>query len=261
MKQYSMWLLWRILRLEMRLRSCCARLAANTDTEALHDLRVTLRSLRSLLRPLRGLPLVEQLDSAAAALGQLSGPMRDAEVLIAELQQHGLRSAARRRRAPLQQGYAGLLASEELRHLFLLLGALPQFWRLAHREALHAGLRRKLRRRLQRQWHKLQAALNDPLVSPHQQRLLIKRVRYADQAYSGLMGLSELQQRRLVQAQSALGDWHDRLQWLAVAEQDADLRRCVGRWQGELDAAYQAALPLLDDLRTREQPRQRLDAL
>jgi CHAD domain-containing protein len=261
MKHYAMWLLWRILRLEMRLRSCCARLAANTDAEALHDLRVTLRSLRSLLRPLRRMPLVGRLDEAAAALGQLSGPLREAEVLIAELQQHGLQAAAKRRQVPLRQGYAQLLASAELQHLFLLLDALPQFWRLAHREGCHAGLRRRLRRRLQREWNRLQLALNDPAVSPHYVRLLIKRVRYADQAYSGLLGLTARQQRLLVEAQSCLGDWHDRWQWLEVAREQDDLRACVGRWQAELHVAYARALPLLDELRIPVQPPEHLDAV
>ena len=45
-----------IVRLEVRLLACQARLQAETDPEALHDLRTTVRRLRSLLRPLRGLP-------------------------------------------------------------------------------------------------------------------------------------------------------------------------------------------------------------
>jgi CHAD domain-containing protein len=45
-----------VIGLEVGLLSCQARLAAVTDDEALHDLRTTVRRLRSLLRPLRGLP-------------------------------------------------------------------------------------------------------------------------------------------------------------------------------------------------------------
>jgi len=48
-----------VIGLEVGLLSCQARLAAVTDDEALHDLRTTVRRLRSLLRPLRGLPGVE----------------------------------------------------------------------------------------------------------------------------------------------------------------------------------------------------------
>lgn len=73
-----------ILALQVRLLACRERLAADTDSEALHDLRISLRRLRSLLRPLRGLPGVEQLEGAAGALGTLTTPLRDREVLAAE---------------------------------------------------------------------------------------------------------------------------------------------------------------------------------
>lgn len=45
-----------ILALQVRLLACRERLAADTDSEALHDLRIAVRRLRSLLRPLQGLP-------------------------------------------------------------------------------------------------------------------------------------------------------------------------------------------------------------
>ncbi|NWE73461.1 CHAD domain-containing protein, partial [Pseudomonas gingeri] len=53
-----------VLSLEVRLLACHARVDALTDDEGLHDLRTTVRRLRSLLRPLRGLPGVEQLEQA-----------------------------------------------------------------------------------------------------------------------------------------------------------------------------------------------------
>jgi hypothetical protein len=63
-----------VLGLEVRLLACQARLSARTDPEALHDLRTTVRRMRSLLRPLRGLPGVEQLEAAASAVGSLTTP-------------------------------------------------------------------------------------------------------------------------------------------------------------------------------------------
>ena len=77
-----------VLGLEVRLLACQARLSARTDPEALHDLRTTVRRLRSLLRPLRGLPGVEQLEAAASGVGDLTTPLRDREVLAAYLLQH-----------------------------------------------------------------------------------------------------------------------------------------------------------------------------
>ena len=65
------------LRLEVKLLACQARLEAQTDPEALHDLRTTVRRLRSLLRPLRGLPGVVQLEMSASQVGVLTTPLRD----------------------------------------------------------------------------------------------------------------------------------------------------------------------------------------
>lgn len=83
-----------VLGLEVRLLACQARLSARTDPEALHDLRTTVRRLRSLLRPLRGLPGVEQLEAASSRVGQLTTPLRDREVLAAYLLQHNQPEAA-----------------------------------------------------------------------------------------------------------------------------------------------------------------------
>uniref|UniRef100_UPI0035677BD6 CHAD domain-containing protein n=1 Tax=Pseudomonas sp. TaxID=306 RepID=UPI0035677BD6 len=68
-------------------------------------------------------------------------------------------------------------------------------------------------------------------------RLLIKRVRYGAEAYPKLSGLSAKTLARLKAAQSALGDWHDLLQWLQRAEQEADLAECVAPWRTALQAA------------------------
>lgn len=86
-----------VLTLQVRLLACRERLAADVDSEALHDLRTTTRRLRSLLRPLRGLPAVDQLEDAARALGALTTPLRDREVLAAELRERGQQDAAERR--------------------------------------------------------------------------------------------------------------------------------------------------------------------
>lgn len=82
--------LQRVLALQVRLYACQARLGGFTDAEALHDLRITLRQLRSLLRPMRGLATVDALEQAAAVLGRLTGPLRDREVLMAELERMSL---------------------------------------------------------------------------------------------------------------------------------------------------------------------------
>src|SRR3990167_8453584 len=100
-----------VLRIRVGLSPCRERLVAATDDEALHDLRIALRQLRSLLRPLCAIAACADLQQRAAQLGRLSGPLRDLEVLQAYLRQQGLNSAAQLRQPRLEQGYAELLAS------------------------------------------------------------------------------------------------------------------------------------------------------
>src|SRR3990167_9711488 len=88
--------LQQVVRLQVSLYACRERLLAATDPEALHDLRIALRKLRSLLRPLRGVPACDALQKQAAELGRISGPLRDLEVLLAHLQGLGMRDADRK---------------------------------------------------------------------------------------------------------------------------------------------------------------------
>ncbi|WP_368858818.1 CHAD domain-containing protein, partial [Croceibacter atlanticus] len=62
---------------------------ARTDSEALHDLRIAVRRIRSLLRPMRSMSGVMALNNAAAEVGRLTTPARDIEVLIEELEERG----------------------------------------------------------------------------------------------------------------------------------------------------------------------------
>lgn len=224
-------LIAQVLNLEVRLLSCQARLAAVTDDEALHDLRIAVRRLRSVLRPLRGLPGVEQLEAAAAQVGRLTTPLRDREVLAAYLHQHGHHVAAERRTRDLPRDYQAVADSPELAQLFLVLDAFPRFLRASQRQKLLGGLRARIEKRLAKQWHALDQALHDPGHDRHRLRLLIKRVRYAAEAYPDLGRLPDKAVARLKSAQGALGEWHDCWQWLAQAEHQADLQPCVAVWK------------------------------
>ena len=234
----------RILGLEVRLLACQARLNAHTDSEALHDLRTTVRRLRSLLRPLRGLPGVEQLETAASAVGALTTPLRDREVLAAYLEQHGKIEAARRRQVQM----AAVAGSPELAQLLMVLDAFPRFIRAAQRQDLLKGLRKRIEKRLDKQWKKLGEALDDPAHDRHRLRLLIKRVRYAIEAYPELDRLPEAAMPRLKSAQGALGDWHDCWQWLARAKQESDLQSCVPVWLSTMEKAEAKSDKVLDKL-------------
>lgn len=237
-----------VIGLEVGLLSCQARLAAVTDDEALHDLRTTVRRLRSLLRPLRGLPGVEQLELAAGTVGQLTTPLRDREVLAAYLHQHGYHEAADRRLRLQPDAYRQVAQGPEVAHLLLILDAFPRFIRASEHQKLLKGLRPRIEKRLVKQWQKLDQALKDPDHDRHRLRLLIKRVRYAAEAYPQLDKLPANALPRLKKAQAALGDWHDCWQWLAQAEHQADLQPCVAIWHRTMAKAEGQADRVLDKL-------------
>ena len=237
-----------VIGLEVGLLSCQARLAAVTDDEALHDLRTTVRRLRSLLRPLRGLPGVEQLELAASTVGQLTTPLRDREVLAAYLHQHGHHEAADRRLSLQHDAYRHVAHSSELAHLLQILDAFPRFIRASQHQNLLKGLRPRIEKRLAKQWQKLGEALKDPGHDRHRLRLLIKRVRYAAEAYPELNELPAKAISRLKQAQATLGDWHDCWQWLAQAEHQADLQPCVAVWHRTMTNAERQSDRVLDKL-------------
>ena len=90
-----------LFELQINLLHARLRLEAGTDGEALHDLRIALQRLRSLLAPLRRVADLSPLYTAAAALGALTAPVRDLEVLAAELERNGYTELASRRRAQL----------------------------------------------------------------------------------------------------------------------------------------------------------------
>lgn len=237
-----------LLALEVKLMACHARLAAETDSEALHDLRITVRRLRSVLRPLRGLPGVEQLEQAAKDLGQLTTPLRDREVLAAWLYGQGMIEAARRRSDSMGEACKQVATSEVLARLFAVLDAFPRFLRASQHQNLLRGLRTRIEKRLDKQWKTLDSAMNDPEHDRHRLRLLIKRVRYAAEAYPDLSHTGKNTEARLKAAQSALGDWHDHLQWLAQAEQQHDLAPCVPGWRLGIVSAEQKADQALERL-------------
>ena len=237
-----------VVRLEVRLLACQARLEAATDPEALHDLRTTVRRLRSLLRPLRGLPGVEQLEVAASRVGDLTTPLRDREVLAAYLLEHDQPEAAQRRMAQMAVAYPAVAASTELAQLLMIFDAFPRFLRASQRQGLLKGLRKRIEKRLGKQWKKLDEALHDPAHDRHRLRLLIKRVRYGIEAYPELDRLPKPALPRLKSAQAALGDWHDCWQWLARAEHEADLQPCVAVWKTTMAKAEGRADIVLDKL-------------
>lgn len=220
-----------VLALHIRLIACHERLAASTDSEALHDLRTTVRRLRSLLRPLRGLAGVEQLEAAAKAVGELTTPLRDMEVLAAHLAEQGRTVAADARIKKVKQAWSRVDTSDEVKRLLEMLDQFPGFVRVQQRQQLLGGLRKSIEKAMDKQWKQLRKAIADPAHDRHRLRLLIKRVRYAADAYPELSHQPKKMQSRLKAAQGELGTWHDHLQWLAQAGRESDLAPCIAGWQ------------------------------
>jgi CHAD domain-containing protein len=230
-----------VLALHIKLLACHARLAAATDREALHDLRITVRRLRSLLRPLQGVSGVEQLEAAAKSVGELTTPLRDMEVLAGYLAAAGLAESAKVRIDTVGKAYGQIASSAELNRLFGMLDQFPAFLRVQQRQHLLRGLRKTIEKGMDKQWKKLRQAIADPAHDRHRLRLLIKRVRYAAEAYPELSHQPKKMQSRLKAAQGELGDWHDHLQWLAQAGQQADLAPCIPGWQSGIVRAEKQA--------------------
>lgn len=222
------------IALDIELLASRARLQARTDGEALHDLRIVVRRLRSRLQPLRGLPGIENLETLAAEFGRLSTPLRDLEVLVAELERVGQVKAPAVRRQQLEQGYARLLGDPVLLRLEHGLAQLPALLRECQREGVLKGWRQRVHRRLHRQRTCLRQALLDPAHDRHRLRLLVKRLRYAAEVWPGQLAMP---MAALKQAQSALGDWHDRVVWCQLAADEQDLQPCLPHWRRELAAA------------------------
>lgn len=238
----------RVIALQVRLYACCARMQARTDDEALHDLRITVRRLRSLLRPLRKDELCAALEQAAGALGKASGALRDLEVLAAELVRRGQRDAARRRLAERELGYAQLLAGVPLQRLLIRLDDWPQDCRDARRAGQWRASARRVERSLARQAVALARALCAPEHDRHQLRLLIKRLRYCAEAWPACDGPDGAALQALREAQGALGDWHDHLQWLLRVQAEADLQPCAEAWRECLEGAERRADECLQNL-------------
>lgn len=241
-------LIAQVLRLDIRLHACVARLGARTDGAALSDLRVALLRLRGLMRPLRGLPVADVLDEAVAAVGSLSGPLRDQELLVAELEQQGLFHLAKARRNALEAGYAQLLQAAGMDRLFLVLDAWPRLMRVSEREGVLARLHKRMERRLARDWGSLCRSLKASSHDRDRLRQLIERVRQEVEAYPAMCQASPRTLRLLIGAQVALGVWHDRTQCLMRAEQEAELRPQVRAWQVALHAAEVRSDRVLDKL-------------
>ncbi len=205
-------------------RAAANRLRDPADEEALHDLRVALRRLHSLLRSydddLAWLPAKQR--KAVRRLARASNPARDAEVQLVWLQQHdkGLRESQ-------QIGYDWLIAELQPKSDGTLLRTLrdgvarlhkklrPLFKPLARDGASGPLFAEAAAARAQPQVDEVCRALADiraaqDVGSAHEARIAVKRLRYL---LTPLRGQGPACQQTIVllrRLQDLLGDLHDR---------------------------------------------------
>tara|TARA_R110000822_G_scaffold65249_2_gene159820 strand:+ start:18898 stop:19668 length:771 start_codon:yes stop_codon:yes gene_type:complete len=223
-------------------------LADPSATEALHDVRIAMRRLRSLLRPWREQGgWFAEVEHIAADLGRDTSPSRDRQVLIQELEKHGLLYQALSRREIMIT--ACRMHGSDPRYALLMLAILALQERLAdgsHDGQLSPAALADFADKLVA---KLRKTLRKSHPDLHELRIKIKKLRYLYQAYPDHLQPSAKLLKALKRTQAELGEWHDNLQWLITSERELDLKGCRLYWQQEIDIRAARAQKRLKKLR------------
>ncbi|MFJ9390662.1 CHAD domain-containing protein [Nocardioides sp. NPDC101246] len=237
------------------------RLVLRDEDDSVHQMRVTVRRLRSVLatyRPLLDSSRTEPLRAELKWLAALLGDVRDAEVLRKRLRQwtveHGpgpsgvdaLRAALTERQAAGRARLLPELDGERYRALTAALAATDDLpWPGG------APGKKALRKRVRRDWRRLAAAVAaaEQAGAPeerrrrlHEVRKKAKRTRYTAESLREVFGKDA---ERLADAarsiQSALGDLNDSALMIrtieAVPGHDAALREFLEAEEAAADAA------------------------
>jgi inorganic triphosphatase YgiF len=253
-----------------------AAMAAGTDPEYLHQLRVGWRRLRTLLElaaPLAPQGSIEPLEAELAWLGAELGPGRDYDVFALEtlpriaaefrgepaLARLRARAAARRRKATKSAREA--TSSARFQKLFIALGAF--FTALAHTAPAVAppSLREWVKPILDRRHQKLRKrgkhAQRLGAAERHRARVAAKKLRYTAEFFASLFPekRAEAYLQALSKLQSALGRLNDfqvaaRLVGEIAPSERADvpIAHATGQVRGWLAASTAAELKRLRDV-------------
>jgi CHAD domain-containing protein len=208
--------------LDARLEAVTPRVAASTDdAQAVHDLRVALRRMRTILevgRAVLGRFQANEVRRALRDLQRASGELRDEEVLLELFTSLGVdspgvsewlevrRARERRQRRNLQRS----LQSGQLERGRRLLQALLLFPVKPSRDKRLSKVARRAVDRARRDVQRQRVARTDDPDALHQLRIAYKRLRYVVETFAeGLPSeLADLAQPA-ARFQGRLGDLHD----------------------------------------------------
>lgn len=216
--------------LEVKLLNARERLRASTDDEALHDLRIAVRRIRSLLIPIRHLEQASTLKEATAEVGRFTTPARDLEVMALELEERGLPIAAEARRSSLNERYQVIVKSPVLGALFTAIDSWPAIFRASPAGQDDKALRSAVTKAMTKLLDKMHLAVDDENHDRHELRILVKRARYLTEAFRELSPLSTEAAKSLKKVQGALGSWHDHHQWCLRSLEEPDLQPLESIW-------------------------------
>ena len=208
-------------RLDVAVGKAIPRVVKDADEEAIHDLRVAIRRLRTLLRlarPVYGRFHADAVRVAYTEVFRATGELRDEEVLDETLDEvaveepsfvawRALRSARERR---LRRATVARVSGGELAKARLLLRALVTLPALPKRDKNLAKYARRCVESARRRVEKLSDVPTDDVVGLHDLRIAYKELRYAAELLAGalpeeLAALAEPAAR----FQKRLGEIHD----------------------------------------------------
>jgi CHAD domain-containing protein len=176
--------------LDTELAQAIPRVLNATDDEAIHDLRVAIRRLRTLLklaRPIFGAHHADAVRAAFTAVHRATGTLRDAEVLGETLDAvtadsptivaWKMRRHARER--ALRRGVVARLRAGDLARARQLLKALVTLPVVPKRDQAAMKLARRSVERARRNVERQRDAPTDDSVALHDLRIAYKELRYA----------------------------------------------------------------------------------
>ncbi|WP_394834163.1 CHAD domain-containing protein [Pendulispora rubella] len=207
--------------LDEEIRQGATRIVAGNDAEAVHDFRVSIRQLRTLLklsRPLYGRFHADAVRGSFTAMHRATGELRDEEALeetVAALSiQHGAFEAWQRRRAArargLRRAVAARVSSSDLAHAHDMLQAILILPVHPKRERdLMAFAQRQVETALA-EAERLSRRQTDDSEELHQLRIACKQLRYTVEFFEDVLPEHLRALRKpAVKLQKVLGDVHD----------------------------------------------------